>query len=614
MKKIYCLFVIVISLFFSSCTGDFLDVSKELAEQRSYESIFGNPEDTRRWLMDAYLGIPDPTNIFSSDGYGHPWPILADELDLNAQSTDWNIEHPSPSFFRAHRWSKYWIYIRQTNIFLERAQVIPETGVTDFIDEVELNYLKAQARFLRAYYHFLLFELYGPIPIMDFVESPTNTRIDYARNSVDEVVQFIYNELTDIADDLRDPNLNDLTTLAIPTKGTALALRAKLMVFAASPLFNGGYDAALDLTNNDGKRLFPDYDASKWQKALDACQAFIDYANAGHYALFKAYDQEGNIDPDKSIYELHNSFNKEVIFARSSVDWGNVSTPSGFDGLSLPRGVRGGTQSTGHLSVLQELVDDFFMVDGLSIEESPLYREDGFTASADEDLTGNTEAGTFRMYINREPRFYQCVFYNGRRWHIGNEQVWFQKGGNSDNRFPNHAKTGYVSYKRLNRSVYDQGSHPKSLYRPGILMRLADFYLLYAEALNEVDPSDPRIIQYVDFVRERAGIPLLADIKPEIKGNKELQKAAIVAERRVELATEGQRYFDVRRWMIAGNKPGNGGQGGQFHGMDMNAEALVDFYRRTVIETRTWENNMYLAPIGTDVLQNSALLVQNPGY
>ena len=614
MKKIYFLFFTITTLFFSSCTGDFLDVSKELAEQRSYESIFSSPEDTRRWLMDAYIGIPDVSNIFSSNGYSHPWPILADELDLNAQSTDWNIEQVTSSFFRAHRWNNYWLYIRQANIFIERAQVIPMSGETDFIDEIELDYLKAQARFLRAYYHFLLFEVYGPIPIMDYIESPTNTSIDFARNSVDEVVDFIYDELTDIANRLRDPNLSDQTTLAIPTKGAALALRAKLMIYAASPLFNGGHNEALRLTNTDGKRLFPDYDASKWQKALDAIQAFIDYSDAGHYELFKITNDGGNIDADRSIYELHNSFNEEVIFARSSVGWGSVATPSGFDGLHLPRGVRGGTQSTGHLSVLQELVDDFFVIDGLSIEESPLYSEEGFTASADEDLTGKTEAGTFRMYINREPRFYQNVFYNGRKWHVGGEQVWFQKGGNSDNSSPNHVKTGYLSYKKVHRSLYNQGSNPKSMYRPGILMRLAEFYLLYAEALNEVNPNDPRIITYIDFVRERAGIPLLADIKPQIRGNKELQKEAIIAERRVELASEGQRYFDIRRWMIAGDGAGNGGQGGVFHGMDMDAETLVDFFTRTEIETRRWDNSMYFAPIPINEMQNSQLLIQNPGY
>lgn len=613
MKQIYFLFLTIVTLIFSSCS-DFLDVSKELAEQRSYESIFSNPEDTRRWLMDAYHGIPDVSSAFNPNGYGNPWPILADELDQNAQSTDWNIEQPTSSFFRGHRWNNYWRFIRQTNIFLERAQVIPMTGETDYIDEVEYDYLIAQARFLRAYYHYLLFELYGPIPIIDYIESATNTNIDYARNSVDEVVNFIYDELTDVANRLRDPNLNDQTTLAIPTKGTALALRAKLMIYAASPLFNGGHGEALRLTNTDGKRLFPDYDASKWQKALDANQAFIDYANAGHYELFKVTDGEGNIDADRSIYELHNSYNEEVIFARSSVNWGNVTGPSGFDGLHLPRGVRGGNQGTGHMAVVQELVDDFFVIDGLPIEESPLYSEDGFVEDPAEDLTGNADVGTFRMYINREPRFYQNVFYNGRRWHVGGEQVWFNRGGNSDNSSPNHVKTGYLSYKKVHRSVYNQGTHPKSMYRPGILMRLAEFYLLYAEALNEVNPNDPRVITYIDYVRERAGIPLLADIKPQIRGNKDLQREAIISERRVELASEGQRYFDIRRWMIAENEAGNGGQGGVFHGMDMDAESLVDFYTRTEIETRRWDNSMYFAPIPLNELQNSQLLVQNPGY
>ena len=94
MKKIYFLFLTVVTLIFSSCS-DFLDVSKELAEQRSYESIFSNPEDTRRWLMDAYLGIPNVANVFGANGYGNPWPILADERSM--QSTDWS-EQPS-SFF-----------------------------------------------------------------------------------------------------------------------------------------------------------------------------------------------------------------------------------------------------------------------------------------------------------------------------------------------------------------------------------------------------------------------------------------------------------------------------------------------------------------------------------
>ncbi len=613
MKKIYktVLWVLACAPLISSCV-DFLDVSDELAEQRTYESIFSSPEDTRRWLAQAYVGLPDYTNIFAPNGYSNPWTILSDELDLSGQANDWNFEEITSSHFRAHR-RDYWRYIRQVNVFLERAQVIPKFGTADFIGEEELTFLKAQARFLRAYYHFLLFELYGPIPIMDRVISPDDTEIDFERNSVDEVIEFIYDELTEIADDLRDPDLQEEATLAIPTKGAALALRAKVMVYAASPLFNGGYKAALNVSNKDGKRLFPDYNQNKWQKALDACQSFIDYANAGHYELYKEYDENGNLDPDKSIYELFNSFNKEVIFANSGTSWGNVSNQSGYDGLSIPRGARGGSATTGRLSVLQELVDDFFMMDGLSIDESPLYSEVGLTQSASEDLTGNTEAETYRMYINREPRFYQCVFYNGRKWHVGGERIEFHQGGNTSMTGESYAKSGYICYKRVHRSLYDMGSHPRSKYRPGIIFRLADFYLMYAEALNEVSPDDPRVIEYIDKVRERAGIPLLKDIKPQIVGNKEAQREAIIRERRVELATEGQRYFDVRRWMIAGNTPGKGGQGGNFHGMDMSS-GMSGFYDRTVIEKRRWQENMYLAPIDINEMQNSRLLIQNPGY
>src|SRR5690606_34716427 len=141
------------------------------------------------------------------------------------------------------------------------------------------------------------------------------------------------------------------------------------------------------------------------------------------------------------------------------------------------------------------------------------------------------EVGTYRMFINREPRFYQTVFYNGRKWHVGNEQIWFNDGGNSGRSTGSYyAKTGHLLYKRMSQRVYDEGNHPKVEYRPPVVHRLAEFYLLYAEALNEVDPGDSRIIEYVDRIRARAGIPLLADIKPDIIGNQEEQRKAIRTE------------------------------------------------------------------------------------
>ena len=164
----------------------------------------------------------------------------------------------------------------------------------------------------------------------------------------------------------------------------------------------------------------------------------------------------------------------------------------------------------------------------------------------------------------------------------------------------------------MNRDLLNQGSNAKSKYRAGMLFRLADFYLLYAEALNHVNPSDERIIAHIDSVRYRAGIPLLKDIKPEIKGNQALQEEAIRKERRIELFAEGQRYFDVRRWMCADEEGYK--QGGPVHGMNMNADNLEDFMERTAFETRIFERRMYLYPIPLNEIQKSNKLVQNPGW
>jgi len=612
-KKLFFLVMIVgvsLSVIYTSCNKDFLDVSKELAEERDMQKLFSNPADVRRWHINIYSGIPNtalwngPTN-----GLQHPWPLISDELDSRT-ANDWNLEPFDVSNVRFTRWS-LWPLIRQANVFLENAVEIPVTGDADFLGKEELDDLMAQARFFRAYYHYLLLELYGPIPIMSESADPNSAELDFARNSVDEVVNFIYDELTAVANQLKDPDLSNQEQLAIPTKGTALAIRGRLMMYAASPLLNGGYAEALSVTNKDGKPLFPAKDQSKWQRALTTMQEFIDYAEAGHYELHKEYTN-GNYDPHKSIYELFMKYNKEIIFARSDVNWGDVSNQSGVDGASIPRGARGGNASTGHIAVTQELVDDYFMIDGLKIEESPLYSETG-RSSAGEDLSGQTEPGTFRMYINREPRFYQAVFFNGRKWHVGNETIMFNKNGNTDNS-SSHPMTGYIAYKRLSKRVYNLGTNPRSEYRPAILHRLAEFYLLYAEALNEVNPNDPRVIEYVDRVRERAGIPKLTVVKPEIVGNQDEQRKAIRQEMRVELATEGQRFFDVRRWMIAENEPGEGGQGGAFHGMDLYAPTLEGFYSRTLMETRVWNRNMYFYAIPLSNIQKSRLLVQNPGY
>jgi hypothetical protein len=608
---------VVLVLILGACKKDFLNVSEELAQEQTLEKIFSNPQEVRRWHRTIYTGVPNTMNfhwITLVNGLGNPWTNMSDELvaihrdrypyTRNVDPTDNGV---------LGRWELYKL-IRQANVFLERAQEIPFSGGADYVSASEVESLKNQARFFRAYYHYLLFELYGPVPIVKNLIDPGASNIDFARNSVDEVVDFIYSELTEVAPKLDNPQISIPDYLAVPTRGTALAVRARLLVYAASPLFNGGYVEAVALRDKEGKQLFPNHNSQKWNRALAALQEFIDYANSGHYELHKEYTA-GQLDPDKSLYELHMKYNKETIFARSDDDKviSNVGGVVGnIDRYLLPRGARSGTVNTGGSGVLQELIDDFQMNDGLSITESPLYTENGYSVAGD-DLTGRTTVGTQKMFINREPRFYQTVFYNGRKWHVGGETIWFNRGGNSDNSGITPF-SGHLIYKRVSRRVYHQSPHPSTEYRPVIIHRLAEFYLLYAEALNEVDPSDIRIIQYVDKVRERAGIPLLMQIKANIIGNQQLQREAIRQEMRIELATEGQRYFDVKRWMIAQNAPDKGGLGGDFYGMDMFASTLDGFYTRKVIQKRVFEKRGYLFPLPQDEVQISRKLIQNPGY
>lgn len=611
MKKYISILALAVTfLSIGACRKDYLNVDKELASQLTMEEIFSNPTYARQWHRNIFTGIVNSSGIILNTGSGNvsgldnPWPAFTDELK-NAQGA---LRSTTSAGYNAasapySRWNLYQ-QIRQANIFLEKAVVIPNTGGVDFIEEPELIKLKAQARFLRAYYHYLLFELYGPVPIIDKSLDPGSADLDFERNSVDELVKFVTDELTAIADQL-DVHITDQNFLALPTKGVALAVKAKILVYAASPLYNGGFPEALAITNPSGKKIFPAKDNTKWQKALTALEEFITFSN-GKYELYRA-NTNGVYDVDKTLYEMFMRYNSEIVWANPNEIWGGVGG-DGTQRRSTPR-----TQGQGFacIAVTQELVDDFFMNDGLPIEESPLYSETGFSI-AGEDATNRTEPGTYRMWVKREPRFYQSVFYHGRKWHVTNGVVKFNKGNGNDNSAADYPWSGYLMYKRISRTVHNTGSFPRTEYRPSIIFRLAEFYLLYAEALNEVNPSDPKILEYVDKIRERAGIPKLSVIKPGIAGNQELQRLAIQRESRVELCTEGQRYFDVRRWMIAEKPVGEGGQGGAFYGMNMAANTEPEFFSRTTYETRAFNRAMYIFPIPLTEIQKSKKLKQNP--
>lgn len=641
---------------FSSCS-DYLDVSKELADVIDKEAVFNNKGYMERWHKNTFNVISDYSEMglgvnSSTGAFTGGWNLLAGEVTARQGAAYTALPNGFTSNSAPfHRWWRCYIYIRQAMIFLENAKPLGDPNVSsgvDYLSEEDVNRMKAEAKFLIAYSYFSLFELYGPVPIVTEIADPEDqNQIDYARAPIDKLVNHIDQLLEEVINsgylpettfnatptDHTDHN-NDkynLAEMVRPTKATALALRAKLWVYAASPLFNGKYTEALSLTNHDGERLFPDYDPEKWKIAKRRLEDFLNFAEEKGYALYES--KTG--DPNLSVYELYQYYTDEIIWAGPYNHYYSVTL--NMEPRTNPRDLYS-SNAFGNVGVFQESVDAFFMNNGLEIDDpNSGYKEDGFgdwKNVCNEDQ--RTDKDIYNMYHNREPRFYAAVTYEGKSWHVqpqnkANYTVGFAKGEGNDRSKAENPYTGYMLYKFKYRSLQyytraaDSGKNRpavvKQWSRPSILLRLADFYLYYAEVCNEIDPSDTKIITYLDKVRKRAGIPgyqeLANEGKKNIIGDQEKQRWAIQRERQVELFCEGQRYFDIRRWMTADDANNKRDQQLFRTGMDMqspkaNRVGAGSFYNRVNIETRAWNRAMLLYPVPYNEVQKSKLFVQNP--
>lgn len=623
----------VLTLSLIGCS-DYLDVSDEIAENLTLEEVFNNPATVRRWHGNLFNCISEYSSIGrnKNNGFSGAWVSMCGETTTSA--TGWT--EMTSGFTAAtapfHRWTALYQYIRDAYIFLERVQ--PRGGINDQyqLTEADVKRMKAEVKFLIAYSYFSLFELYGAVPIITGIVDPEDKGLDFARSSVDEVVNYIDGLLNEVIESgdlpetlIKDPsaegnNKYRLNEIVRPTVTAAKALRAKLWVYAASPLFNGGYPEALQVTNTDGKQLFTSYDPNKWIIAKERLEELFQNTDQNGHKLFMITNPDGTINADESYYQLFQNYNDEILWATGDNLW-NWET---MEKNTNPRDCYAGW---GYLGVSQDLVDAYFMDNGLTIDDlGSGYQENGFTDVVNPcNENKRVDTNVFNMYANREPRFYASVGYEGKSWHIQpvgrpDYTIGFAKGEGSDNSSADNPRTGYLPTKFKNRQILYTGDYLKHWARPSILFRLADFYLYYAEVCNEIDPNDPNVIVYLDKIRTRAGIPGYQELaqanKKNIIGNQELQRKMIQQERQVELAMEGQRYFDIRRWMICGE--GEDADQTVLHAMNMNGfkdkpiGSSDSYFTRIVLENRAWRRAMYLYPIPQDEIQKSRILVQNP--
>lgn len=637
-KKLYTILLAGFAFCTTACS-DYLDISNEMSENLTLDKVFDNPNYTRNWYGNIYLCISEYSAVGTENGFMNPWSNLCGECSSQAsKSRTVMTEGYTASTAIHHRWDRLYQSIRQAMIFIRDAHDEGVGSDSNRLTAADIARMKDDARFLIAYCYFCLFEQYGPVPIVEKIDDAAYPEVtDYKRPTVSAMVEYIDGILADILerDNLPESvitnhngnnytyNLNEVVR---PTKIAARALRAKLWVYAASKLFNGGWEAAMKLQTVDGEQIFAPYDRSRWEKAKVCLEDLLQACRKAGHDLYKV-EVNGVVQSHQSIYELFQIYNQEILWCTTTNEY---SSEWGMERRTNPRDVN---SSWGTIGPSQEAVDMFFTDKGLTIEEDPNYQENSLVAVFNPTYnvyTGKEDKNIFSMYANREPRFYADVMYQGKSWFNQNFNnahpdyfLDFSLYGGAGPQSSDTPMTGYMLAKFKNRMVNHVSGDIKTFNRVSILYRLADFYLYYAEVLNELDPSDPRIIEYLDYVRTRAGIPTYAQLEEQglktIRGDYDKQFDAIQRERFVELFCEGQRYFDVHRWMVCGK--GQIADQTRFSGMneygttDIPIGQMGSYYNRTKLENRIWEERMYLYPIHHNVVTLSqGLIPQNPGW
>ena len=639
MKRIlYTILLAIGTLSFSSCT-DYINVDKYFYDQVSLDSAFSKRVYVDGWLSSAYsvmdyIGEYREPFRWASDDLYHP--DMKDYVEGN-YSADNQLSDKDQNESRL--W-KYYEGIRKASTFIQNVDRCSELTMDEIAD------MKGQARFLRAYCYWALIRVYGPVPLIPLEGLDVNLsyeELSLPREHFDNLVDFIDQELAESARSL--PTKRTVNNLGRPTRGAALGLRSRVLLYAASPLFNGNTDQA-SVKNKDGKQLFPQTeDNSKWTQARDAYERFMTFATGQGYKLTEVYTN-GKLDPYASCRAAGEFFTTtweavdELIFVklRDLYDYTYWVCPKFTDFQDTDVTGGGGYYTT------QETVDLFFTKDGLTIEEDPGYDKFEGIPSANNFTSGRyydpnnpsrlyfdaDKSKVLKQWKDREPRFYVNITYSGSIWlNEGkyNEEMRtdFTNGANGtcgkSKASGDCPDSGYLIRRGAKASNNNGSKH----FSP--VLRLADMYLGYAEALCMCSDLD-NALTYLNKIRVRAGIPEYTFTATAGKITCPKTQTDLLnrirRERLVELVFEWNRYFDVRRWKVAEgqNDPEHwiypayhtGGEGGKVYGMNMDKDYPA-FFERTSFETRVaFTKKQYFMPIPYDDLRRIPSLVQNLGW
>ncbi len=591
------------SLLFSSC--GFLDVDDYFEATFKEDSIFHSKKNAEGYLWNTPKGYPDPGSIWGNSWY--PGELASDELTIKYQSSEfWGTQYTVglingrnlPSIPK-NLWYNMYVIVTRCNKMLKEVHNVPD------MTEIDRRRYIGYVHFMRAYAYYHLLMNWGPLLIVGDEVLSTSEPAEYynrERATFDESVDYICEEFRLAAQGIYGPEEQSINYYQRPTKGAALGFIARLRLYQASPLFNGG-DAARKCfgtwkRKSDGAYYVNQtYDPNRWAIAAAAARQLtkMDYSLhtvetndlepyplADNVPTANFPDGAGNIDPYHSYADMFNGeaviqTNKEFIWAMES------SNVTNYTKHSFPVKYGG----WGSMSVPQRVVDAFLMMDGRTTDNSSSeypYISDFSQITEKDQYLGNylLKQGTPKMYANREARFYASIGFPGRYWTMSsaaseydkiNQRFWYSHDdmnagmASSGVNVDDYCITGYVPVKYIHPD--DSWASVSGAFRttpkPFPIIRYAEVLLEYVEALNNVNGEvtvqvadrngimveetvsrDPQeMAKYFNMIRYRSGLP-------GVTGNEMAEKATfekiIRNERQIELFNEGYRYFDTRRW------------------------------------------------------------------
>lgn len=658
MKRIIISLLLFQFILLSGCS-DFLDKLPD--DMKTDDMVWSSRTEVEKYLANVYAAIPKH-NLHQDD----PWLGLSDEIDLswtvyNTYPINLGNWDPNSGFY--NKYALWYRAIRASHVFENNVDKCAQLS-----DALKTQY-KAEVKFLRGYYYWLLLRQYGPVVLIKELYPNDADFASMPRDPFDDVVNYIVEMMDEAEKDLPLHWWDDQNQMGRPNKIVCKSVKSIVLTYAASPQWNGNTEYA-DFKNLDGTPLVnTTYDESKWKRAAEASKEVINISENNPESRLRLYknSEEGgeSFNPYKSLVDVHlKKWNSEIIFAASGEGntqaWMIHSSP--------------GPNNLGGVGPTQRIVDAFLMENGKTIDDPTSgYVESGFATTphikwnpSNRDVSteegrkqiiadiresrawGHWE-GDWNMYANREPRFYAAIMYNkrvipqlpddkekrdyynspGQKDGFGRAELYYGGVSRQSGSYTFFSRTGYLAQKN-NDPLANMRDRVYPQQYTNVFIRYAQILLDYIEALNEYDPGNPNIRKYWDMIRERAGVPSAFVTNPEISGNKDLQRDFILRERQIELCFEGDRYFTSRRrWLAHTPDTGGGtssdsrkwGDGGRMWGMDINAGdaasnnfSFTGFYEVVPFETRVFEKAYYLFPIPQSEINKSKALVQNPWW